>query len=479
MPEIMRREDAIAGISSRYVVITKEGEEVSIDLDDAGSALNRLIEIEDPALTSYVKDELGISGRKSPPSINAMRKLEMVDYEPASDSGHFRFYPEGSLMLDLLEAWANDIAIRRLGAMKIETPEIYDWSVPDIKEQGLSFHERHYSVSAPGSKKEWVLRFAGDFGLFRMLKDAKISYRNLPMRIYELSKSFRYEKRGELSGLRRLRYFTMPDIHSFTRSVESGFEEYAELFKHYLELASSAGVEYAIVFRVVDSFYRENRDGIIRMVRKAGRSSLVEILDGMKHYWVLKNEFQAIDSMGGTCQLATVQLDIVDSQRYGIQFTDRDGKRKGCVICHSSIGSLERWIYSLIENALKKKKPVLPLWISPVQVRIIPVDSGFIDYAVEVQKVLDAEMIRSEIDDRNEKLPRKILDAEKRWIPYVAVVGSRESKNMTLSVNDRYTGERRTEALNNFIDSLKSEIRNMPMLKSGLPDKLSLKPSFV
>ncbi len=479
MPKILTRDDAVANIQSRYAILMPDGDEISLDLNNSEEALKQASVTNDAQLVAFVRSELGLNERKPPPSIGAMRRLELIDYEPASDSGHFRFYPNGSLIMDLLVEWANDIAVNRLKAMKIETPELYDWAVQDIREQGLSFHERHYTVSAPGSNKQWVLRFAGDFGLFRMLKDAHISYRNLPMRIYELSKSYRYEKRGELSGLKRLRYFTMPDIHSFTETVESGFEEYSKLFGHYADLADEAGVDFSIVFRVVSQFYVKHRDRIAEMLRSANRPAFIEILSDMKHYWVLKNEFQAIDSVGGTCQLSTVQLDTVDSERYGIGYTDRNGEHKGCIICHSSIGSIERWIYSSLENALKLQKPVLPLWISPTQIRVIPVSGRHLEYAYRVRELLDAGSIRCDMDDRNEKIGRKIMEAERKWIPYVAVVGDRELEENTVTVNDRYNGTRLVMSPSELKEKVLKELAGKPWLNSRLPPILGKRPSFV
>ncbi|MFB6216221.1 MAG: aminoacyl--tRNA ligase-related protein, partial [Candidatus Aenigmatarchaeota archaeon] len=131
--------------------------------------------------------------------------------------------------------------------MVIDTPVLYDWDEPDIREQGSSFHERHYTVSAPDKpEKEFILRFAGDFGLFRIMRDATVSYKNLPLNIYEFSKSFRYEQKGELSGLRRLRGFHMPDIHSFTKDVEQGWDVYQDLYEKYNDLAEGTGVEFVV-----------------------------------------------------------------------------------------------------------------------------------------------------------------------------------------------------------------------------------------
>ncbi|HJX05058.1 MAG TPA: threonyl-tRNA synthetase editing domain-containing protein, partial [Thermoplasmata archaeon] len=202
------REDVVEKISKEFYILTPEGVEYPCDMEDIDS----LKILDDyPSLKKFiVSEEIGRSVGEEPPSIKAMQRLELVDYEEASDRGHFRMFPKGHLMFSLLGKWAEQIATDKIGAIQIDTPIMYDWSMPDIRSQGMSFHERHYTLKTE-EKREFVLRFAGDFGLFRMMKGATLSYRNLPLRIYEFSKSFRLEQRGELTGLKRLRAFHMPD----------------------------------------------------------------------------------------------------------------------------------------------------------------------------------------------------------------------------------------------------------------------------
>lgn len=476
----MTREDAIENIRSRYAVILPDGMGLDIDPGSPPEVYQLLKRLDDDMLSKYIESELF---RKETPeksaSAEVMRRLELVDYEPAADSGHFRFYPGGSIVLDLLTEWANSIAVEDLGAMKIETPLIYDWSRKEIREQGETFHERHYRVLAGYDEdKEWVLRFAGDFGLFSMLKSAHISYRNLPMRIYELSRSFRYEKSGELSGLKRLRSFTMPDIHSFTKDVEEGWTEYLDLYREYEKVARNSGLRYVQVFRVVQDFFDQYREKLTDLVVKSGKPAFFEILSGMKHYWVVKSEFQGIDPAGGSCQLSTVQLDVVDSQRYGITYTDSRGDQKGCVICHSSVGSLERWLYMYLESAIAGQNPSLPLWLSPVQVRFIPVSESYNGHALEVCLGLKKEGFRCDLDDRKGTLAKKVRDSQKKWIPYVCVIGEDEVKSGSLNVIRRSDRTKSTFSPEEFAEMLRREVAGMPSVHSGLPILLSRRPLF-
>lgn len=474
------RDDMLKSIRKSYVILYPDGNEVGFNPENPEGSLIKLTNVEDDPLQKYIKsEELGYGSHSRPASIDAMRKLELVDYEPASDAGHFRFYPEGSMIFDLLVEWANEIAIEKFGAMKIETPLIYDWHQKDIREQGESFHERHYVVKVSDDPdKEWVLRFAGDFGLFRMMKDAKISYRNLPMRVYELSKSFRYERRGELTGLKRLRGFTMPDIHSFTRNLDEGWEEYIELYKHYDDLAKNTEIEYAIVFRVVREFYEANKPKILEMLRYSNRPALIELLSGMKHYWVIKHEFQGIDTTGGACQLSTVQLDVVDSLRYGITYTDNAGEEKGCVICHSSVGSIERWIHMILESSLQKVHPTLPLWLSPTQIRIIPVKNDYLESSISLYREFKKAGLRCDIDDREMTMQKKVMSAQKKWIPVMIVLGEKEVQSGELSVTLRERGETIHIKKEELIERMLAPIEEKPRIPSNLPFLLSRKPKF-
>jgi threonyl-tRNA synthetase len=411
------REEVREKVASRFLILFPDGNETEMDPEAIGPAGSG-----DAELDAFIRAEYGDPISEEPPSIKEMQRLELLDYESAGDPGHFIMYPKGAFMFNMLREWSDAIALD-LDAMEIDTPIMYDWESPDIRSQVESFHERHYRVMTPEEKK-LILRFAGDFGLFRMMRRATLSYRDLPVRMYEFSKSFRFEQRGELSGLKRLRAFHMPDIHSFARSVEEGWTEYRAIFEKYQKETLRTGVPHAIVFRVVEEFYQENKERLVELLQSSGRPAFVEVLSAMTHYWAVKNEFQGLDSLGGNCQLGTVQLDVVDAGRYGIVFTDADGGEKGCTICHCSIGSIERWIYMLLETAISHERSVLPAWIAPTQVRLIPVRDEFVPQCSEIAERIGC---RVDIDDRDEKVGRRIRDAEREWIGMICVFGEKEA----------------------------------------------------
>lgn len=474
--ELKNREEAIKNVHSRALILSPDGTEIPLDVSKPDEVLALLKDVECKPLEAYIiAEELKRPPMKEPPSIKVMLGHELVGYEPASDSGNLRFYPKGYLLFQLLQDWAYDIAVGRFKALQIDTPLLYDWGDPEIREQAGTFHERHYKVKAPDDPdKEFLLRFAGDFGLFKIMKDAVISYRNLPLRVYEFSQSFRYERRGELSGLKRLRAFHMPDIHCFCRDIEEGWTEYEELYRNYADLANDSGVEYAVIFRIVDTFYNEHKSRIIDLVKYSGMPAFVEVLSEMKHYWAVKNEFQGIDSTRNCIQLSTVQLDVKDALVYGIDYTDRDGKKKGCIICHSSIGSIERWYYSLLEEALKKEVPTLPAWLSPTQVRIIPVSEKQLDYC----RYLDIDGVRCDVDDSDETLSKKIAKANMEWIPYIAVVGDKEADSGLFSVSVRETGKIVTMTKDEINEEVRKKCAGRPYRPLPMPKLLSKRPIF-
>lgn len=463
-------------IRSKYVILTPTGEQFSLNLEKLRE--DSLLR-EFPVLTQFILSE-EVKGQPSlpPPSIKLMKKLELVDYEPASDIGHMRFLPKGTLIFDLLTELANSIA-EEIGTAKVRTPLMYKLSEQDIRKHIEHFLARAYKLKV--GKRAFILGFASDFGLFRMMKDVAVSYRQLPLRLYDFHPSFRMEQSGECVGLRRLRYFWMPDIHSFCSDIEQGMEEYANLLRHYTKLVHAMEVEYAIAFRTVESFFREHRQWFLELLKIAAKPALIELLPKTKHYWVVKHEYQSVDSVGGNAQLCTVQLDLEDSKRYGITYVDRHGNRKGCIIIHSSMGSIERWIYAILEEAEKMKKagkpPALPLWLSPTQVRIIPVSETALEYARSISEKIAKQKIRVDIDDKDETVAKKVRNSETEWVPRVLVIGEKEMQTNRLPVRIRETNQIKEMTISELIEDVKTATRSKPFKPLALT-LLSRRPIF-
>jgi threonyl-tRNA synthetase len=473
----MNREEIAQNISSKYLILKQDGSEINLNLENKQEVINILNKIEDNNLKNYViSEELKIVSNKEPPSIKVMQQQELVGYVSSSDSGHFQLFPKGKILFNLIKEWCDKIAIDDLECFEIDSPVLYDWSDPEIFEQAKSFHERHYVVKLPDNKnKEFILRFAGDFGLFKMLKSANVNHNQLPLRIYEFSKSFRYEKRGELSGLKRLRAFHMPDIHSFSKDADFAKEEFLCIHNKFDKLLNGLKIDFALVFRVVEKYYEQYKPMILNIAKYSNKPVFIELLSEMKHYWALKNEYQAIDSVNGNVQLSTIQLDIKDSEIYGLGYIGASGDKKGYVICHSSIGSIERLMYSLLEQALKKEISSLPLWCSPIQLRVIPVSEKQLSFCKNLKF---NENIRWDIDDSDNRLSKKIVNARKEWIPYVLVIGNKEIESNVFSVNKREGNIKINCDQKQLEMEILDQIKLYPKVLFSLPRCLSKRPIF-
>jgi threonyl-tRNA synthetase len=422
-----------------------------------------------------------------PPHVKLMRKLAIADYEPASDSGNMRFYPKGRLIKSLIEQYVTKM-VSDYGGIEIETPIMYDSKHPSLESYFNRFPARQYNI-ATDHGKHYFLRFAACFGQFLMAKDLLISYKNLPLRLYELTRySFRREKTGEVVGLKRLRAFSMPDCHAFCRDMK---EAKSELLKRFdlsttvlndLGISTSGDIEMAI--RFTETCLQENKDMIIELARKFDRPVLVELWKERFFYFILKWEFNFIDNQGKASALSTDQIDIENSKRYNITFVDEDGSRKYPVILHNSpSGAIERVIYALLEKAAKSSKtgnkPTLPLWLSPTQMRLIPVTSNHTAYCKEIADALSKKYIRVDLDDRDESVGKKIRDAEMEWINYIVVIGDTEVVEAKFQIRDRLNpNKRRNMTIDGLADEITNKTAGKPYLPLNLPMLLSKRPQF-
>ena len=421
-----------------------------------------------------------------PPHIKLMRKLELVDYEEGSDPGNMRYMPKGRLIKSLIEEFVTRKVID-YGGMEVETPLMYDYEHPSLKSYLNRFPARQYTIQTPN--KRTFLRFSACFGQFLMAKDATISYRNLPLRMYELTRySFRAEQRGELAGLRRLRAFTMPDCHALVKDFDQAKEELIKRFDLSLDVQRGCGInpdsdmEFAI--RIVKDFYEENKEFVHSLVRKWGKPALLELWEKRFFYFVFKYEFNFIDALDKAATLTTDQIDIENAERYGIQYMDSDNKKKYPLILHlSPSGAIERVMYALLEKAYleqkDKKNPVFPLWLSPIQVRLCPVNDSFIPYTQELLDEFEKNQVRADVDDRTESIGKKIRDAETEWIPYMIVAGEKEKESGKLSVRFRKEGKVHQLELQEVINMIKEQTTEFPYKPLSLPKLLTKRPIFI
>lgn len=458
-------------LRSRFYVVTPDGAEIPHEEFDFGKhpVLKRFHGYE-TAGTRVAAEE--------PPHVKLMRQHELVDYEPGSDAGNFRWYPKGQLMKSLLEERINAV-MNRYGAMRVETPIMYDYLHPNLAKYLDRFPARQYVLKS--EKKDYFLRFAACFGQYLIKHDAQISYRQLPMRLYELTHySFRREQSGELAGLRRLRTFTMPDMHTLCGGTEQAKREFSAQFDLSREWMNDLGVPYATAVRVVRSFYDENRDFVRGLAARVGGPILLEVWDERFFYFVMKFEFNFVDNHDKGAALSTVQIDVENCAQFEIRYTDEDGEKKHPLILHASIsGAIERNVYAMLEHQAarmkKGQKGEFPFWLSPTQIRFIPVSDPHADFCEELAAAFP---YRADVDDRDMSLGKKIKTAEQEWVPFIAVIGDRERDGGPLSVRVR-GGEEFHGTRDDLIARMDALQTDKPRRPLNTPRRLAQRPVFV
>ncbi|MEM2608464.1 MAG: threonine--tRNA ligase [Thermoproteota archaeon] len=475
----------------RFVIMDEEGVEYEVDKANWKSCE---VFSKPGARTSLLKTFIGNeleerTGKGEEPShILNMRKLELVDYCPESDAGNMKWYPNGMLVKDLIMDYAFKNIALPWGAMKMQNPLLYRTDVEAIRQLQGEFHERDYMV-----EDNLVLRFASDPGAFPFVQKTVFTYRNMPFKVYEEAICFRKEQKGELTGLMRVRNFWMTDMHAFCMNEKQAHEEYYNLSLMFGRLMDNviAGGNWVLGFEVVEEYYEKYRELFKKIIRALRVPAFFKLMREMTHYYAFKNEFQAIFPNGENLQISTVQWDVKNGERFNICYYDSDGIKKPVpIIIHaSSFGSVERAIAAMLENAAGRasqgKPPMLPVWLSPEQVRIIPVNiQRHIEGCVRVAERLEKEGARVGIDDRDLTVSKRVAEAKTHWIPFIIVFGDRELETNMLRVVVREESRLEKDhveemSLEDFAAYFRRSVEGMPTRPLYVPRELSKRVSFI
>jgi threonyl-tRNA synthetase len=468
--------------------VKKEKKEVTHDwfvLTPDGKQHDTKEYLDDSPFGCLVKKELGVAVPVGgdPAHVDLMRSKELVDYEPASDVGCLRWMPKGKLIRDLLADYVLRLVLE-YGGTPVETPVMYDLGDKAICEHAAKFGERQYRFKS--NNRNMMLRFAACFGMFSIMRDMHISPNNLPMKMYELSTySFRHEQKGEVIGLKRLRCFTMPDMHSLCLDMPQALKCFEEQLATGWQTGKDFEYQLVAAFRCTKDFYAEHEDWVKKIVRESDCPMLIEILSDRVHYWVAKIDLAAIDGQLRPIENPTVQIDVESSTRFAIKYHKEDGTPVYPPILHCSpTGSVERVICAILENISTQAVPALPTWLSPTQVRVVPVAERHGAFAAEICNAINAAQVRCDVDDREESVGKKVREAGMDWVPYVIVVGDDEiaSKKLTVSVrkksqpNKPFKEQMTTDAL---IAAVRKDTEGNPFRPLYTPRKLSMKARYI
>jgi len=412
------------------------------------------------------------------PRIISVLKKFGFEWEPSSDSGHMRYGPKAALMVDLAGDYAWQ-SVNELGipSFFIKGTNLFNLNVPAIKEHADLFGERLYTIRV--ANDEFVLKYAACFQQFAMLKDWMVSYKQIPFGMFEIADSYRLEQSGETLLGFRLRRFYMPDYHVFCKDLEQAKDMTIKVHRKIHEKVRELGSHYVSLYNLTKSFFEKNRNFMRELVRVDRRPALLRFVPEGKYYWVINVEHHITDELKRSREIATVQIDIGNAKRFEIKYINEKKEESFPPILHTAVlGGIERYIYTVFDSALKKEIPTVPLWLSPTQVRIVPISDKFIDAAIKVADEIQAQCIRVDIDDRPITMQRKIREAEMEWISYVLVIGQKEIDSGILAVRDRERKEIRKINLQQLIKEIKEKNSGKPFRPLTFPQKLSSRPQF-
>lgn len=333
-----------------------------------------------------------------------------------------------------------------------------------------SGHYAHYGkdafqpIQTPEEDEEYMLKPMNCPHHCEVYARKPRSYKDLPLRIAEFGTVFRYEKSGELHGLTRVRTFTQDDAHIFVRSdqVKSEFENVIDVILKVFKIFGFENYEAQISLRDPkdtekyigsDEIWEESENAIREACKEKGLETREEV--GEAAFYGPKLDFMVKDAIGRRWQLGTIQVDYNLPERFKLEYTAEDNSKKTPVMIHRApFGSLERFTAVLIEHTAGH----FPLWLTPDQVAILPISEKFNDYAQKVRQYLDKQGVRALVDDRNEKIGRKIRDNELKRVPYMVVVGEKESAEGLVSMRKQGGGEQATMSMEEFAQRINAEV---------------------
>jgi threonyl-tRNA synthetase len=368
------------------------------------------------------------------------------------------FLPKGVVLKNILIDYWREIH-RKANYVEIETPIILNKQLWETSGHWDHYKENMYTVNI--DEEEFAIKPMNCPGGMLVYKSETHSYRDLPIRAGELGRVHRHELSGALHGLMRVRAFTQDDAHIFMMP-----EQIKDEIKGVVKLIDEVYGRFGFKYKVELSTRPENSMGSNEewsMAEEALQGALEDIgmpfklNPGDGAFYGPKIDFRLEDSIGRTWQCGTIQLDFQLPQRFDLNYIGKDGEKHRPIVIHRVIfGSIERFIGILIEHFAGK----FPVWISPVQVKVLPISDRFSSYAESVVKVLRDKGIRVEFDDRAEKIGYKIREARNERVPYMIIIGEKEQAEGSITVRSRNSGEEASVVLYEFISWIRDEIEN-------------------
>jgi threonyl-tRNA synthetase len=392
------------------------------------------------------------------------KELELFAFSQSVGQGLPLWLPKGAKLRERLETFLKKVQVE-YGYQQVITPHIghkhlYETSGHYAKYGKDSFQP----INTPAEGEEFLLKPMNCPHHCEIYKVKPVSYKDLPIRMAEFGTVYRYEQSGELHGLTRVRGFTQDDAHIFCRpdQLKDEFKKVIDIilyifkaldFKDFITQVSLRDKDNHEKYIGTEENWEKAESAIVEACQERGMETIVEY--GEAAFYGPKLDFMVRDAIGRKWQLGTIQVDYNLPERFDLEYMGSDGVKHRPVMIHRApFGSMERFVAVLIEHTAGK----FPLWLTPEQVVVLPISEKYNDYAKKVSNVLNNSDIRSVLDDRNEKIGRKIRDNELKRIPFLLIVGEKEAETETVSVRKQGDGDKGSMSISEFAAFINAEV---------------------
>ncbi len=395
------------------------------------------------------------------------KEMELFAFSQNVGAGLPLWLPKGAALRDRLEQFLRKIQ-KKYGYLQVITPHIGNKNLYVTSGHYAKYGKDSFQpIHTPEEGEEYLLKPMNCPHHCEIFKAFPRSYRDLPLRLAEFGTVYRYEQSGELHGLTRVRGFTQDDAHIFCApdQIKDEFLKVMDIIFYIFKALKFDNYEAQISLRDPnnkekyigsDENWHLAEQAIIEACAEKGLKARTEL--GEAAFYGPKLDFMVKDAIGRRWQLGTIQVDYNLPERFQLEYTGSDNQKHRPVMIHRApFGSMERFVAVLLEHTAGR----FPRWLAPEQCVVLPISEKFNDYAREVVKELDKYDIRAEVDDRNEKIGKKIRDNELRRIPYMLIVGEKEAENGEISVRKQGEGDKGTVKIATFAQNLADEVDGM------------------
>ena len=395
------------------------------------------------------------------------KEMELFAFSQNVGQGLPLWLPKGAALRDRLEQFLRKIQ-KRYGYQQVITPHIGNKQLYVTSGHYAKYGKDSFQpIHTPEEGEEYMLKPMNCPHHCEIYKTSPRSYKDLPLRFAEFGTVYRYEQSGELHGLTRVRGFTQDDAHLYctAEQLKDEFLKVMDIIFYIFKALNFENYEAQISLRDPnnkdkyvgsDENWEKAERAVMEACQEKGLNARTEL--GEAAFYGPKLDFMVKDAIGRRWQLGTIQVDYNLPERFGLEYTGSDNKKHRPIMIHRApFGSMERFVAVLLEHTAGK----LPLWLAPDQVVVLPISEKYNDYAKKVVKILEERDIRATIDDRNEKIGKKIRDNELKRTPYMVIVGEKEAENEEVSVRKQGGGDQGTKKITTFADEFAREIEAM------------------